>query len=286
VFPYVYQRTPEEEEREKAKETFRRASYEGQVEALKNGDDTGIDDALVALEKVEEAELERRRSVESRLTSVLGMASISTALFGALISLQAKLGGSKSLDGLLWPAIIASTYGMVQLLLATLAAVKGLKRRPQIAMGIEDYLGAPGETKRNLQIRTLKELVGKILDDEKVNCRRMDQMEVAHEALRNFLVAMLLLAILWPLGFMLGPKASPAPDTGPIIKELLSTPSLVERLRGPAGPQGPSGSVPTVLPDSSGRARCPCAVKGKKKVVERSRSAAGNERPGSVRDRK
>lgn len=267
VWPHVYKPTREEMDQEKDKVTSRRLEYMSLLEQFEDGQDEDIEAALESLEKVEETELERRRSIESRLTAVLGMTSISTALFGALISLQAKLGDSKSLDGLLWPAIGASTYGMTQLLLATRAAVNGLKRRGQIAMGIEDYLPAPGETQKERKIRTAKELVKKILDDEVTNCRRADRMEVAHVALRNFLVAMLLLAVFWPMGFLLSRKASPSLETGPAIREILSNPVLIERLRGPAGsmgPPGPPGQPPNAVPGPDGTRKCPSTQEIKK----------------------
>jgi hypothetical protein len=159
LWPHVYEPTPEENALEEEKEAQRRVKYDRLLERLVKGTEADeIKDALAACEKLEEAEMDRRKSFEARLTSILGMTSVATALLGAFIAIQTRIGGSESLNGYLMVLILMIVYGMIQLLRALLAAVKGLKRRPQYSITVEDYLPSGEELMKARQIRTLKEV--------------------------------------------------------------------------------------------------------------------------------
>jgi hypothetical protein len=112
--------------------------------------------------------------------------------------------------------------------------------------------------------------MNKIQDDEETNSRRSDQMELAHEALRNFLIAMLVISVLWSIASMRSSRSPTAEET--IIRAIKSDPPLMEKLRGPAGPQGPIGLTQEKATTPESVKSCPCNTS----------RVEGNRQPGSA----
>ncbi|MGA2261836.1 MAG: hypothetical protein ABSH28_10400 [Acidobacteriota bacterium] len=131
----------------------------------------------------------RGQSVDSRLTSIVGLCSIAgTIVFGTLLvkATMPPLGWWR------WVMALGGLYLTAQLCAAILAAVRGLARREYLA--IDPFPYPRGEAKTLHQRRRIGEYSEAILDHRIRNDEKVTQMAVAHRALMNFLVTLLLLA--------------------------------------------------------------------------------------------
>jgi len=204
--------------------------------------------------RVLDEEEEARRGIEARLSTVVGLSSIAgTIVFGALL---AQVAGSLGSQGVItrWLMALGTLYAAVQVCWAILAAVRGLGRRNYIAPTASDILPSSEEGRAAFVRRQIAFCAQRLQDGRLQNKAKVDQMALAHCAMRNFIVG---LAILTMLGTASAIVRRPS-DT--LIQTLRTNQELNELLRGPQGPKGDSGMAgpkgepctePTLVPHSS-----------------------------------
>jgi hypothetical protein len=186
-------------------------------------------------EKLLEEEDNRRQSVEARLTSIMGLTSIAgTVVFSGIIAqATGKLPTQATL--LKWILAIGAVYLTLQICSALLAAVSGLSRRAYPADRPRDLLPSSGVAPPSYLRSRIVELVKMVVEHRSENNEKVTQMAVAHRAMRNFLVGLLIVAF-GTAYFALGDN--PAEDFSKRIRE---NQELYLLLRGPQGPRGDPG---------------------------------------------
>ena len=180
-------------------------------------------------------EQERLKSVEARLSGVLGLASItSSLLIGGIFALM-NGALSDSSRPVRFLACVALIYLSLQIISSTLAAIQGLKRATWIGSSIEDYLPSPGtgptEKSRQTALRNCKRFLQM---EDNIN-GKVTQMAVAHTAIRNFAWSSVVIAILGASIVLIQQPGSAA------VKAIRTNPDLQKLLQGPPGPAGPPG---------------------------------------------
>jgi len=191
-------------------------------------------------------EQERLKSVEARLSGVLGLVSItSSLLIGGIFALvNGALSDSTRPVRVL--ACVALVYLSLQIISSTLAAIRGLGRATWIGSSIEDFLSPLGtgqaEQNRQAALRNCKRYLQM---EDNIN-KKVTQMAVAHTAIRNFAAASVLIAVLG-CGVVLfqqpGSAAAKAIRTNPNIQKLLQGPPGIAGQPGPKGDPGESYSA-------------------------------------------
>jgi hypothetical protein len=163
------------------------------VEQL-GSDEAQLKQYTAEVDKLLEREQSRKQSVEGRLTSIIGLTSIAaTIVLSGLVSLAAGTPPAPSGPTTLIFAI-GSLYLVLQLFVALFAAVNGLSRAVHLEDTAADLFeaqkSAPGFRLR----REIARKLGQVRDYRRNGDAKVDQMAVAHRAVKNFLVALLLLA--------------------------------------------------------------------------------------------
>ena len=208
------------------------------------------DAITAAYEKLIEAEDARLKSVEGRLGSLLGLTSIAAGLLvGGTLALDiGSLSNSSRMEKSV--AGLGVLYLSMQIVLSTLAAIRGLKRDTWLRPGIDDMIPdpqiEPTESARN-QARTT--CARYQLTQSNINAK-VTHMEVAHTAIRNFAVGSAIVAFLGTIALLVQNPGNA------VVAAIRKDASLQQLLRGPQGPPGPQGpAVKIELPKSP----LPCA---------------------------
>jgi hypothetical protein len=174
----------------------------------------------------------RRQSVESRLTSIVGLCAIAaTIVFGSILA-QATGAMHVPRMWVRWVIGFGALYLAIQLCIAILSAVRGLERRSYLSH--DPILPDNPERAATLRMRII-ESNKRLANHQVQNNLKVTQMAVAHRALKNFIVALLLLGACGTYG------ALTAVSNDPIIDAIRKNREVQELLRGPQGPQGPKG---------------------------------------------
>lgn len=232
-------------------EKKRAADLEAKIEALPN-EEASLEEYKTTYQNFLETEDERRQSVESRLTNVMGLASIAGSIvFGTIL---AQISGSLHLPaGLLrWIIAFGSLYLVMQICSAIHAAVRGLSRQNYISLTPADFLAKQNADKA-AHLRGLVATHIKILADHQAqNEKKVTWMATAHRAMQQFLLGLMVLAL---VGTCFALKSPPAHDD--LVETLKKNHELQELVRGPVGPAGPTGpqGPPCIsrTPPNSGR---------------------------------
>jgi hypothetical protein len=191
--------------------------------------------------KLLEAEDSRRQSVDGRLATIVGLASIAgTILFGGI---WAGATGALHSDN---RAIIGALAGggfylALQIGRAVLAAVEGLSRRNYGALEPSDVLQHQGEDQSSFARRRARKCLDLLADHQLRNNEKVTKMAVAHRALQNFMVALMVLSFVGGR-FAVTTRARGQDE---LIEDLRKDQRVLELLRGPQGPQGPKGDPGT-----------------------------------------
>jgi hypothetical protein len=240
IFPSVQPRDPDDI----ARECERRAAERDRSERIIRGlpsDRGDLREYLSSCKELLAGERERRQGVEARLTTILGFVSVaSTIVFGSML-VRPQSARSGLQGWALALVLVLLFYLTLQVYCAIRAAVCGLGRRGYGAFTSADVLPTENEAPEVHLRRQITNCL-KILDDDRVrNNEKVTQMAVAHEAMKNFLGGLLVLAI---VGTWRSLAASPHDD---LVERLRQDHALQEVLRGPQGfqgvpgPQGPPG---------------------------------------------
>jgi hypothetical protein len=248
IWPSLDPISPEEAKAEESKRLQRLAAGLGLVDGITALPGEEYTAALESCQSLLAQESDRRQSVDSRLTTVIGLASVAAALaFGTLASqIWASLGSRGSLG--MRVAGFLGAYVVLQLLCAVFAAIRGVARRGYREPQAEDVLPAPGETSEILAKRKMKAYLICLDDHQAKNSTKVDQMAIAHRAIQNFLGGILVF-ILYLTALSFSPSKGVSVEER-VIQRLRADPQLLDLLRGPrgwpggrgpVGPQGPKG---------------------------------------------
>jgi hypothetical protein len=196
-----------------------------------------LQDVLESARKLLVAEEDRRAHVQARLTSVLGLTSIASAIaFGLLANMFGKGFGA------LWlgrATAMMSCYVMVQLGRALLAAIAGLERAGVLQLEPEDILPLKMEPVRVHLIRQIRATLTCTRDLSERNKGRVNQMALAHRALKNFLAGVVSLVAVLAMATILVPQ--PVDSVAAQVDRVANALGNIEGLRGRAGDAGPAG---------------------------------------------
>jgi hypothetical protein len=156
-----------------------------------------LSSSLARCKALFEAEHERRKGVDARLTTVVAL----TTALAAVVSLVPSRLEWKGADHvpmhwvLLALASVFTLYAVVQLLCGLLAAVRGLQRKAYAEPRVVDVL-KPGGMDDAAFIRSCMQMYVECLHEhQELNNEKVSQMAVAHQALKNFLRAALALVV-------------------------------------------------------------------------------------------
>jgi hypothetical protein len=196
--------------------------------------DDRLDRSLLSCRSLLASEDARRQSVDSRLTAILGLSSIAgTIVFGSMLAQSSRLSsGQGSLQRLL---ALGSLYLTLQVCSAIFAAVRGLGRRGYRVATAADVLPQSGETLIAHQRREISGCLEALSESYTQNNAKVTQMAIAHEAMKNFFVGLLAVALLgtW--------QALGSQPQDSLLERLRTDHALREMLRGPQGPPGIPG---------------------------------------------
>jgi hypothetical protein len=229
------------QEQAQAEEITRRALYDPNLfdQAVHHSGET-IDDAVNQCRWLLDQERQRGQSVQDRLTNIVGLSAIAvTVTFGSLLG---WVHGNQD-EAVAFPryakvvTILLTLYILAQLICAILAAIRGLERRSYLEPIPTDLLPNRDDTSFSVKRRRAHVYLECIVDHYNNNSEKLNELGVVHEALRNFLGGVVLLASILTILTLI--QRSPTKST--IVEQIRSNPDLIELLRGPRGPQGPGG---------------------------------------------
>jgi len=148
--------------------------------------------ARKALEELVHSAQEREAGIEERLRALIPVTAAAAAIIVGvgLPQLRGELGAGRTTTLF----ALAALYAVVELLLTLMAAVAGLERRSYLEPTPEDLFPRAREELAARE-RRLSELWYDVMVSVEEACnRKVEQMSVAHRALRNFIVGALVAA--------------------------------------------------------------------------------------------
>lgn len=154
-----------------------------------------IEATYESLKEEHRAEIDRIRTVETKLLGISGLAPVAMAVIVAAFtvlanrSLQAFTRISVLLVG------IVGGYISLELLRAILAAIAGLKRRSFVGLSLKDVYPLPNESKESYLKRSCGELAEIIRRNRAEIDAKVTWLDVAHTAIRNAVVGLLILVM-------------------------------------------------------------------------------------------
>lgn len=242
IWPSARPFTLEERKAQRKKKHKRGAALE---ERMSTWELFGPEDHRAVRDEVEgllEAEEKRRASVQTRLGSVIGMASVAISVTFAVAGLVFKETTATTPFLFVFSLSAVALYVGVQFMVTVLAAVRGVQRAGAMGLTAEDVFRNRDETKARYKKRIIGVLLVRLQDIDESTNHSITQMAVAHTALRNACVGVLLaIAILGTAVVWRSANSDGTDIQQKIIEKIRSDPNLADYLRGPQGPQGQPG---------------------------------------------
>lgn len=239
---------------------------------VKHANREALELSLEGLNALIEEDDARRTSVDSRLSAMVGLASIAATVVTGVIIAQVAGPFRITNEYGRWMTALLSLYLTLQLCLAMYWAVRGQARKDYWRESVADLLpvprespnGAPEESKEEVLRARVLSAIRRLHSNQGSNNQKVTAMAVAHQAAKNFASGMMCMCV---VGFVL---VVFFPTEHPVVATVRSDAEFRELLRGPAGlpgpmgkagpagppgPQGPKGDSvapePTVPPDAS-----------------------------------
>ncbi|WP_313912718.1 collagen-like protein [Tahibacter sp.] len=203
-------------------------------ERIKHAEPEALEHVVAGLVGLLNADEGRRGNVDSRLSTMVGLASIAgTVVIGLIVSQAA---GTLKLAGVgRWVVGAAALYLVLQLCVAIVWALIGQARRGYYSDTVKDFLPRLEGSKETWLRERIVTLLRTLQHNVTVTNIKVTAMAVAHRAAMNFVGALFFLAA--ASTFLVPPASS---DTA-LLQSLESNAKLRELLRGPPGSQGPAG---------------------------------------------
>jgi hypothetical protein len=211
---------------------------------LRGLDNDQLGGSITRLEDLLRQEGDRRQSIDSRLTTVLGMMSVVLALVATALPAVPR-------DRRHFLLLAILTLATIQLIAALCAAIRGLSRRGYRVVSTDDLIPRDYERERPFLLRRIASLIECVSDAREQTNRKVEAMAVAHVAALNFVVYLGGAAL---FVFLVG-VAPNSQGEERLLERIRTDPSLRAPLIGPSGPPGPSG--PAGPPGSTGPAGPP-----------------------------
>ena len=215
----------------------RRASDETSAkERAKHASRQLLTKAQEGLSDLLEVDEERRRSIDTRLSTIVGLASIAATLVTGIIIAQAA--GTIRLPNMpaRWVIGALTIYLILQLCDAIYWAIRGLRRKEYWGKSIADALPETESSEEEQLRREIIDLVDKLHCNRASTDEKVTAMDVAHRATINFAVGLMVLAAAGM--FMM--SLDPPPDSA-VLQALQSDARLRQLLQGPPGRDGAAG---------------------------------------------
>lgn len=202
---------------------------------IANSDGEVLQSLLSDYESVLDSHEERQRSVDSRLSTIVGLSSIAGTIATGVILAQAAGTLNLPVGGWRWALSATALYLVVQLCNAIYWAIQGQRRQSYLRQSIQGLLPVHGISHEDHLRKRVEEAVKRIHANGQTVNIKVTAMEVAHQSAKNFAVGLLVLSVVGML--MMGAQHK----TPSLIDSIRENTELREMLRGPAGPQGNPG---------------------------------------------
>lgn len=200
-----------------------------------------LEGVLEELVTLVDAEDERRKGVDSRLSTIVGLSSIAATLATGLIIAQA--GGTLNFGGAWSRAFIAmlALYLVLQLCVAIWWAIQGQSRATYLDDSVSDVVRDPVLSELDWLRGRIGQKARQVLENQAQINRKVTAMAVAHRATGNFIGGLLVLSVAGLVASFQAPSDKPVPKALRENAELRSVQQGPRGLPGPPGPPGPSG---------------------------------------------
>jgi len=184
-----------------------------------------------------EVDAERRRSVDTRLATIVGLASVAATIATGIIVAQAV--GTLNLSNLYarWVLSTLALYITLQLCDAIYWAVQGQARHGYAIDTVGDILPMPLVSEEELLRKRIITWGEQLQFNQNSINSKVTAMAVAHQAAKNFVGGLILLSLVAMFTMALSPTNQSA------LEQLRADAKFRELLRGPTGSQGPEGQA-------------------------------------------
>lgn len=225
-------------------------------ERIRRASSVSLKSTLAEVERLIELQEERRKGVDSRLTTMVGLSSIAATVVIGLIIAQA--GGSLNHANPLsrWVIALTGVYLVVQLCDAIAWAVLGQSRASYQSATVADIVPRPGVAGTVWLRDRIRGCVKRYLTNQTPVNEKVTAMAVAHRAALNFTVGLLVLCGVGLIAMASRENISPIEKT---LRENAELRALLQGPPGPTGEQGPPGPQGVAGPQGKpGTPALPC----------------------------
>lgn len=187
---------PLSDEQQQKAQTKARDQVEEIKRRLAGADVTALKDALTSVEALLDANDERRKGVDTRLSTIVGLTSIAATLATGLIVAQAA-GTLKLPGGWILRGIAALAFYLVTQLCAAIGwAIHGQSRGKYREDCPVDLIMEPAMAEKVWLRKRVPEKVEQLLTNQDQVNEKVTAMAVAHRAIQNFVWGLILLSLL------------------------------------------------------------------------------------------
>lgn len=196
-------------------------------------------DVLEALledcESILDSNEDRQRSVDSRLSTIVGLSSIAATLTSGVIIAQAA--GTVNLPFGIWRWVLNAVafYLVVQLCDAIHWAIRGQERQSYLGNSVQEVLPELGVKAQDYIRKRILNTVKRIHVNRAAVDAKVTAMAVSHRAAKNFVAGLLVLSLIGMFMMRVEHK------TPSVLDSLRADHELRELLTGPTGPAGSPG---------------------------------------------
>jgi len=238
VFPLAQPHSAEEQVTISSKRAAAVEEWNSRTAALPEDRDA-LEHYLSLCKDALDDEQKRQQSVDARLTTIIGLLTITVSIvFGTILTNMPQTSSA-----LFWLMLLSLVYLITQLVRAIYVSISGLERRTYAKESLSDLLPSRGEEYSTYSRRRLTQFSAILVQNQDENNKKMTQMAVAHCAVRNFITGLIVFAVIACFHQI---TRQPSDD---LLKRFKADQELRELLRGPQGPPGIAGQTgPTGSP--------------------------------------
>lgn len=171
-------------------------SFKALLEEAVYLDETELQDLLDTIKQMGKGEDDRRVSVDSRLSAIVGLTSIAaTIVIGIIVSQAAGhlTFGSSSIYAFI---ALVSFYLIVQLCNSIGWAIKGQSSGEYKVDSFEDLVRSPKQSAKSWLCQRIAHKVHQYVENASQTDRKFTDMEVAHRSMINFILGLVVLGLI------------------------------------------------------------------------------------------
>ncbi len=239
LIPWDKPFTPQEADAERQRKTNELAVIKDRIQHV---DCETLKQLMTEIAALMELETERRRSVDTRLATIVGLSSVAATVATGVIIAQAA--GTLHVVNIYarWALSAMALYIITQLCDAIYWAVQGQALHGYRTDTVDDIVPKPPVTAEEQLRQRIITWVEQIHFNQNSINSKVTAMAVAHQATKNFVSGLVVLSIVATLTMAL------SGTTAPPVEQIQTDATLRGLLRGPAGPTGPQGQTGPVGP--------------------------------------